>query len=117
MKIKVYSIFIIISACFLLLSAHAGELPIGFVYINDIIPDIRIDLKYAGDDNFIGESIDGYQSERCIITVDAAYELKRVQNELKKFGLGLKIFDAYRPQSAVDHFIRWAEDFVVNSFQ
>lgn len=110
MKRKVYSTFIFISTYALLLSAYAGGLPKGFVYVDDIIPDISIELRYAGNNNFIGQRIDGYESGRCIITADAAYALKRAQNELKLFGLGLKIYDAYRPQSAVDHFIRWAND-------
>ena len=94
----------------ILLNLYAGNLPEGFVYMDEVVPEIVIDVKYAGNDNFIGEPIEGYASGRCIITVDAAYALKRVQDELKKFGLGLKIFDAYRPQRAVDHFIRWAEN-------
>jgi D-alanyl-D-alanine dipeptidase len=89
---------------------NAEKLPDGFVYIVEVIPDIVIELRYAGSNNFIGAKIDGYQSERCIITAEAAYALKRVQKRLNLFGLGLKIFDAYRPQRAVDHFMRWAED-------
>ncbi len=110
MKIKIYSLLVCISMYAFVLSAYAGGLPKGFVYINDIIPDVSIELRYAGNNNFVGEPIEGYGSDRCIITADAAYALKRVQNHLKLFGLGLKIFDAYRSQGAVDHFIRWAED-------
>jgi D-alanyl-D-alanine dipeptidase len=108
MKRKVY--LILISVYSLLSSAYAGGLPEGFVYIDDIITEISIELRYAGNNNFIGQRIDGYESGRCIITADAAYALKRAQNNLKLFGLGLKIYDAYRPQRAVDHFIRWAND-------
>ena len=88
----------------------AGELPEGFVYLKDIIPDIEIELRYYTDDNFIGERIDGYLNSKCIISKKAALALKKVQTDLKRFGLGLKIFDAYRPQCAVDHFVRWAKD-------
>ena len=60
--------------------------------------------------NFIGERIEGYFEPRCILTKRAAEALKRVQEDLKPFGLGLKIYDAYRPQQAVNHFVRWAKD-------
>ena len=86
-------------------------LPKGFVYLSDVILDINIDLRYYTANNFIGKPIVGYESAKCIITKDAALALKKVQNELKIYGLCLKIFDAYRPQQAVDHFVRWASDY------
>jgi len=85
-------------------------LPTGFVYLNEVIPDIQIDLRYYTANNFIGKPIDGYEAPKCIITKDAAIALKKVQNELKEYRLSLKIFDTYRPQQAVDHFVRWASD-------
>jgi D-alanyl-D-alanine dipeptidase len=85
-------------------------LPKGFVYADEMIPDLRLDLRYAGSHNFVGERIDGYIKQRCIMTREAAETLKKVQEELRPFGLGLKVFDAYRPQRAVDHFVRWARD-------
>lgn len=87
----------------------ADELPEGFVYLKDIIPDIDIELRYYSDDNFVGSRIDGYLASRCIITEEAALALQKVQSDLQTFGLGLKVYDAYRPQSAVNHFVRWAE--------
>lgn len=88
----------------------AYELPVGFVLIKDIIPDIKEDLRYATKNNFIGERIDGYIKPIGILTKEAAEALKKVQDELKLFGLGLKIYDAYRPQQAVNHFVRWTKD-------
>ena len=92
----------------------AGPAPermaVGFVYCEEVIPDIRTELRYATSRNFVGVPIDGYRTPRCIITRQAAMALRRVQEELRPFGLGLKIFDAYRPQRAVDHFVRWARD-------
>lgn len=85
-------------------------LPEGFVYVDEVIPDLRLDLRYAGSHNFTGERIEGYLKQRCILTRQAAEALKKVQEDLRPFGLGLKIFDAYRPQRAVDHFVRWARD-------
>ncbi len=87
-----------------------SPLPPGFVYVQQVIPDIKIDLRYYTSYNFVGKPIDGYLQRRCILTSEAAAALKKVQQELKPFGLSLKIFDAYRPQRAVDHFVRWAKD-------
>ncbi len=95
---------------FLASSAVAGSLPDGFVYVDEVIPDAVVDLRYHSENNFVGRIIDGYGASHCILTKEAARALKKVQLELKRFGLGLKIFDAYRPQRAVDHFVRWAKD-------
>ncbi|WP_297311681.1 M15 family metallopeptidase [Neptuniibacter sp.] len=70
-------------------------------------PSISMDLKYFTGDNFVGEKIAGYEREICLITQPAAQALERVQQQLATFGLGLKVFDAYRPQRAVNHFINW----------
>lgn len=85
-------------------------LPKGFIYVDRMIPNIVIDLRYYTAHNFVGERIDGYLKPRCILTRAATDALIEVQEELRPFGLGLKIFDAYRPQQAVDHFVRWADD-------
>ncbi len=85
-------------------------LPEGFTYVDRVIPDIVTELRYYTDHNFVGKRIDGYLKPRCILTEEAANALLKVQEELRPFGLGLKIFDAYRPQQAVDHFVRWAND-------
>jgi len=92
------------------ISGWAGPLPEGFVYLEEIVPEIKTELSYFTNDNYIGERIDGYFAPRCILTKAAAEALKKVQDDLKPFGLGLKIYDAYRPQRAVDHFVRWARD-------
>jgi len=83
-------------------------LPDGFVYVDTIVPDVKVELRYYTTHNFVGGRIDGYIAPKCILTRQAAEALKKVQAELKPFGLGLKIYDAYRPQQASDHFLRWA---------
>lgn len=88
----------------------ANPLPDGFVYLTDICEDIVIDLRYLSTNNFVGTPIDGYESEKCIISMNAAKAVLNVQNDLKALGYGLKVFDAYRPQQAVNHFVRWAKD-------
>jgi D-alanyl-D-alanine dipeptidase len=92
------------------LLAEEAPLPDGFVYLEKVISDIDIDLRYVTNNNFVGQPVDGYVASRCIITKEAAMALKAVQADLRPFGLGLKVFDAYRPQMAVDHFVRWARD-------
>ncbi len=104
-------IFLIYTLCCLHVQAQQKTiLPKGFIYITDHIPHIQIDLKYCGSHNFIGRPIDGYLSPKAIFTHKATIALSQVEKELNKQGLGLKIFDAYRPQAAVNHFKRWAQD-------
>ena len=116
MKRKTYfaAIFLIIFFVFLFVNsacrAQEKTLPDSFVYVETVIPDIRVELRYYSTYNLIGDRIDGYLAPKCILTRPAAEALKKVQAELKPFGLGLKIYDAYRPQQAVDHLIRWAAD-------
>lgn len=85
-------------------------LPKGFVHIEQVAQGIRLEIRYFTDDNFVGQRIDGYLAPACILTLKAAEALKKVQADLKPFGLGLKVFDCYRPQRAVNHFIRWAHE-------
>ncbi len=86
-------------------------LPEGFVYADEIIPSIQQDLRYFGNNNFVGRPIHGYRANRAILTKSAALALRAVQEELNRFGLGLLVFDAYRPQQAVDDFVAWSKDF------
>jgi len=95
---------------FLLGGGLRAEPPEGFVQIREAVPGVVVELRYFGADNFVGAPIDGYAADRCYVTTEAARALGRVQHELAHLGLGLKVFDAYRPQRAVDHFVRWAED-------
>lgn len=85
-------------------------LPKGFVYISDVIPSVREDIRYAGDHNFVGCPVDGYFAPRGVLRENAAKALKKAAGTFEKQGLYLLIYDAYRPQRAVDHFVRWAKD-------
>ena len=87
-----------------------AQLPKGFVYVEDVIPDIKVELRYISTNNFVGKPVDGYKAAKLILTQNAALVLKKVQDELEGKGYCLKIFDAYRPQRAVNHFMRWAKD-------
>lgn len=88
----------------------AAELPSGFVYLSDVDPSIQTDVRYATANNFVGARVDGYEAKRIILTRQAAEALQRVQADLESEGYGLKVFDAYRPQRAVNHFVRWTRD-------
>ena len=88
----------------------AQELPKEFVFLEDEIPNLIVELRYASRDNFMGKTVTGYRAKQKVIgTKTLARGLKKVQKKLKKHNLGLKIFDAYRPQRAVDEFIAWAK--------
>ncbi|GAB7257388.1 M15 family metallopeptidase [Polaribacter sp. OB-PA-B3] len=91
------------------ISLVAQKLPEGFVYLDNIIPTVKVELRYFSNNNFIGKPIEGYRSNCIITTTTTANALKNVQEELAEKNLGLKIFDAYRPQRAVNHFVRWAK--------
>jgi zinc D-Ala-D-Ala dipeptidase len=88
----------------------ADKLPAGFVNVTQTLPSIVFDIRYAGPHNFVGERIDGYKAPNCVLTRKAADALAGVQQDLKEFSLSLKVYDCYRPQRAVDHFVRWAKD-------
>lgn len=81
----------------------------GFVLVSDVIPDAILDIRYYTTFNFTGERVDGYEEPVALLTKEAAEALKKVNAEAISLGYRLKIFDCYRPQMAVDHFIRWAE--------
>jgi len=82
-------------------------LPRGFVYLRDVDPTILQEMRYATAYNFVGERIDGYEAAECVLAETAARALARVQADLHPQGLSLKVYDCYRPQRAVDHFVRW----------
>ncbi len=88
--------------------APAQCLPEGWCYVDAVVPGIRVDLKYAGSDNFVGRPIAGYAGRRAILRRDAALALARVSAELKEQGYGLLIWDAYRPAGAMKDFYAWS---------
>ena len=82
----------------------------GFVNITDVVPDAIIEARYFATYNFVGARIDGYLEPTALMTREAAEALKAVSDDVKAQGYRLKIYDAYRPQRAVDHFVRWGKD-------
>lgn len=82
----------------------------GFVYLREIDPTIQVSLRYYGNENFLGRRVKAYKKPVLIMTRQAAQALKKVQEDLKKDGYELVIYDAYRPQDAVDNFMVWSLD-------
>ena len=81
--------------------------PSGFVLLADYVPAIVQEIRYYSTYNFIGDRIDGYEEPCALLTKEAARALKAVSNELIVHGYRLKVFDAYRPATAVKHFVLW----------
>lgn len=104
------SVPLALALCLLLVVPAMAQLPEGFCYVADAVPGVALDVRYYTSHNFVGEPVDGYEAPRVILTVRAAQALCGVQQALARFGLGIKVFDGYRPQRAVDHFVRWAAD-------
>ncbi len=79
----------------------------GFVLLADYVPSIIQEIRYHSTYNFVGDRIDGYEEPCAVITKEAARALKAAGNEANASGWRLKVFDAYRPASAVRHFQLW----------
>ena len=87
-----------------------NNLPDGFVYISELIDNIDEAIPYATEDNFLGQIVDGYLAPKAILSQQAATALVNVQHAVNTQGLSLKIFDAYRPEQSVKHFLRWIDE-------
>lgn len=96
-----------IMTCF---SLSQEERDKGFVYLHEVDPTILVSLRYATDENFVGSPVDGYKKPFAIVTKQTAEALRQAQEELKKDGFSLVVYDAYRPQRAVNHLMRWANE-------
>ena len=81
-----------------------------FVLLSDAVPDAILEIRYYSTYNFVGDRIDGYEQPVALLTKEAAAALKNVSDELITKGYRLKIYDAYRPQKAVNRFMEWALD-------
>ena len=104
MKSFLFLVFILgYSLCF-------GQVPEGFVDASKYIPNLEIELRYFGYNNFVGRPIHGYDAHILYLTKPTAQALRKVQKELERDGLCLKIYDGYRPQRAVNMFMTWAQE-------
>lgn len=84
-------------------------LPQGFVYVAEVAPEILQDMRYCGHNNFTGGPVPGYEAPTAILSHKAAMALKAVNDDCLALGYVVKVFDAYRPQRAVDYFIAWSQ--------
>ncbi|MGW3497306.1 M15 family metallopeptidase [Streptomyces sp. NPDC001020] len=91
-------------------AAMAPKAPADFVALRSVDRTILEEIRYFTPHNFVGERIDGYRQPLCILTRPAAEALHKAQVKLLSQGYSLKVYDCYRPQRAVDHFVRWAKD-------
>ena len=103
MKIK-----FLLALLFIGFNSHA-QIPESFKDVQNEITSVVLDVRYFGKDNFVGSRVEGYKAPKVYLTNETITALKKVQEELNKKQLGLKLFDGYRPQKAVDHFVRWAK--------
>jgi D-alanyl-D-alanine dipeptidase len=98
-----------ICAALALSPASAADMPKDFVYLRDIDPTIRQDMRYAGIDNFTGRKVSGYDAAECVLVRQAAEALEAVQEDVRAKGLSLKVYDCYRPLQAVAAFVAWSK--------
>ncbi len=116
--IFIIAILFLLAGC----SSSAGKTEVGedgvklssdssdFVLLSEAVPDAILEIRYYSTYNFVGDRIDGYEEPLAFLTKEAADALKKASDELVSKGYRLKIFDAYRPQKAVTHFMNWALD-------
>jgi zinc D-Ala-D-Ala dipeptidase len=105
--------FLLINGCFLhtcAMGSSSSTIPKEFIYLDEAIPSIRIMASYAGSDNFMGRPVNGYESNRLVLTKVAADSLKKAQKHFQNDGYSIVVYDAYRPQRAADDFMRWRVD-------
>lgn len=103
-------LFMVIILGFGFVKSPTTQLPEGLVYVHDYIPDLDVELRYLTDHNFVGMPIEGYHANTLILTKEATEALKKVQEEVRYQNMCLKVYDGYRPQRAVNHFVTWAKD-------
>jgi zinc D-Ala-D-Ala dipeptidase len=78
--------------------------------VQHVVPTVHLDIRYASADNFVGMPIRGYEAPKCLLLRPAAEALADVERELRRDGHALRVFDCYRPQRAVRHFVEWTRD-------
>ena len=99
----------LLRATLLALSSTLAVIPNGFTYLASLAPQIRQDIRYATPDNFTGARVPGYDAPACILTTRAAKALLRVERTLLTHYLTLRVYDCYRPESAVHAFLAWSK--------
>jgi zinc D-Ala-D-Ala dipeptidase len=93
-----------------LANTAADTVPSDFTDVSRLAPTIQVQLAYLGHHNFVGRPVDGYLANTCYLQQNAAQALAQAQQTASALGYTLWLFDCYRPQRAVHHFMRWATD-------
>ncbi|CFQ35506.1 D-alanyl-D-alanine dipeptidase [Yersinia bercovieri] len=111
------NIFLVLMAMFPLLSMASidtvkieKQRPNEFLDIKLFVPQIQTDVRYFSEHNFVGRRVKGYQAPICLLTKPAAVALKTVVEQLLPMGLTARVYDCYRPQTAVNDFAQWATE-------
>ncbi len=86
------------------------DAPEDVVDLHEVAPTVLYDIRYSTKHNFMGTRVDGYPQSLCLLSGEAATRLAKVQQDVLEQGYSLKVYDCYRPQRAVDHFVQWAGD-------
>lgn len=113
LSVKITAVVFIAALSFLGAQAFVGgenTMHEGFVDVREAVPGVVTTARYAGADNFIGAPVTGYEADKVIVSKPVAAALVKVQADIEQQGYSLKLFDGYRPQRAVDHFMRWIAD-------
>jgi D-alanyl-D-alanine dipeptidase len=109
MKINLFPTLLITISVFIS-SCTEKSFPDNFGYIDEYVPHAQIEARYATANNFTGKPVPGYKTERLVLTRQALRELVNAEREFRSLGYNVKIFDAYRPKRAVEHFVAWTKD-------
>ncbi len=110
MKSRLFLVLIFLGSLSQCASNGSSRLPSGFSSLGQLDSTIELDLRYVGNNNFIGRPITGYNASACILTTPAAQALLNAQRRANALGYSLKVYDCFRPQRAVDDFVTWASD-------
>jgi len=79
-----------------------------FLFVDEHVPGIRWDAKYATWDNFTGKPVDGYEANRIVVAKALCVALADAREAAASRGFGLLLWDGYRPRRAVECFLRWS---------
>jgi len=107
-KKRITQLLIGLQCSLLWIGCQTYQPPKGFDLIKNHLPNLTVELGYATNQNFMGRPVAGYEAPKELLTIECLKALEHVQTELEAMGLGLKLYDGYRPQKAVNDFMHWA---------
>lgn len=107
-----YRSLVLLLSHFVNVYSTCSGLPSSFVSLGDLDSGIIVEMRYAGYHNFVGHPIKDYIDPVCILTSPAAKALVAAQQKFLSMSPSytIKVYDCYRPQSAVNEFVQWSMD-------